>query len=262
MRYRVSWLVALCVVEFGLFGCSTAPRFMPGKEIGVPDSQVLCDSLNTSRQSIASFRTLLNTTVLGPDESPVSFRYAMVGREKEALRIDILPHEGAYTLALIVIRGQEAMYLDTQAKVAASGCSVDDVLEQFLGVEGLSMSAVQALVTGQVPQLDCEGVSVFRADNNRVLFVRETERIAWEVDGDTGELTAVYFISEDQEVVTAIARREHGLDRTSIEVRLYRPVDASASMEVQKLIVNPDVPDHLFQVAIPQGYQRESCSGR
>ena len=258
---RIPYLTLLVCggVVASLTGCITAPPFAPGRLIPPTDSAALCSSLNASREKISAFRTLLNATVSGPDNEAVSFRYAVVGKSDKKLRIDVLPQEGAYTLALITVRGTDALLLDTQAKRATEGCSVGEILERFLGFEGMTPAAVQALVLGQVPALECSRVAVYRPKEGRVLFLDRAARLAWEVDEASGELAQVHVLDSAATAVTALARRQQENGGVVIVVDIHKPVHASAEMRVTKFTKNPEVSDELFEIPVPAGYAREGC---
>lgn len=256
MRSLLLRLFVVGAVSWGLAGCARAPRFTPGAALAADDSQLLCTSLNASRELLVSFRTLLDATVNGPGGESASFRYAIVGKSDEKMRIDVLPHEGAYTLALITVQGSKALFLDPQAKRVTQGCSVKEVLEKFLGLQGMTPAAVQALVLGRPPALECGRVTAHRPTVGGVVFVDLADQIAWEIDEDSGALRKAHFLDSKGATVTAVAVREEG---GVIVVSVYKPVGATAEMRIVKLSKNPDVSDSTFDVAVPTGYEREGC---
>jgi len=259
MRHPLLAALIVGIVVSNLTGCVTTPPFVPGGLIAPPDSQALCESLNARRERINSFRTLLNATVSAANNEAVSFRYAVVGKSEGKLRIDVLPQEGAYTLALITVRGAEALLLDTQAKRATEGCSVSEILERFLGFEGMTPAAVQALVLGQVPAMECARVAVHQPEEGRVSFVDRAARLAWEVDEASGELVQVHVLDSTGTAVTALAKRERAHGAVAIIVDIHKPVRASAELSVSKFSKNPEVSDELFEIPVPAGYERERC---
>jgi hypothetical protein len=176
------------------------------------------------------------------------------------LRIDVLPPEGAYTLALITVNGSEAVFLDPQAKRVTRGCSVKEVLEKFLGLQGMTPAAVKAIVVGRAPPIECTRVNASRLAGDRVLFVDSHEQIAWEIDVTTGELQKAHFLSRGGESVTAVASREIRGTDSFVIVSVYDPVEATAEMRIARLTKNPEVADATFSVAVPSGYEREGCS--
>jgi len=258
---RSSALVAVLSmsVGFSISGCVRAPQLKIGEALAPVELETLCSSVNAIKDRSASFRTLLDATVTPAHGDPVSFRYAIAGKDPEMLRIDVLPPEGAYTLALITVRGAEAQFLDPQTKRATHGCSVKEVLEKFLGLQGMTPAAVKAIVVGRAPPIECTRVNATRLAGDRLLFVDRREQIAWEVDATTGELRKAHFLSHDGESVTAVASRElRGAD-SFVVVSVYDPVEATAEMRVVRLTKNSEVADTTFSVAVPSSYEREGC---
>lgn len=247
------------VVSLVFSGCVRAPVFAPGEHINAASSQALCGSLNAAREGAVSFRALLDATVRGPGSDAASFRYAIVGKADDKLRIDVLPSEGAYTLALITVRGGDALFLNTQEKRALEGCSVEQALEKLLGFNGMTPAAVKGLVLGQTPALDCRSVTVYRSDNSRVIFLDPVAHIAWEVDADSSELQRAHFLSENGQAVLAIAERGERSGVRTVDFTIYKPVSATAQMQIRKLVPNPDIAESAFSVPVPPGYEREGC---
>lgn len=249
-------LALLCV---GCAACARAPIFAPGEPLTGESSSAVCSALNAARESTPSFRALLDTTVETGGGESASFRYAIVGKGRDTLRIDVLPSEGAYTLALITVRGGAALFLDTQEKRAIEGCIVQEVLEKVLGLQGMTPAAVQAIVVGRPPVLDCGRVTVHRASDGRLSFVDLSDQVAWEVDDGSRELRRAHFLNKSGSAVLASAERGDRLGVAVISVTVYKPVEASAEMVITKLSKNPDVAEALFNVEVPAGYQREGC---
>jgi hypothetical protein len=250
---------AVSVVAWSMTGCVQVPRFVPGSAVLPATAQSMCSSLNTSREHVSAFRSLLHATVDAPGSESVSFRYAVVGKDDNKLRIDVLPHEGAYTLALIIVQGSDALFVDTQAKRVTVGCSVKEVLERSLGLQGMTPAAVQALVLGRPPVLECDRVTVHRPTDGKVVFLDLHEQIAWEVDEETGELRRAHFLDSEGATVSAFAERKVQEGSVLITVSVYRPVGATAEMRLVKLNKNSEVAQSTFQVAVPPGYEREGC---
>jgi len=260
MRSRVIKLFAGAAVLLGLSGCVRAPLFVPGAALTLADSAKLCSSLNAGRQMVRSFRALADATVASSDNESASFRYAIAGKSGDRLRIDVLPQEGAFTLAMITVRGEQALFLDTQARRAIEGCSVAQVLERLLGLEGMTPAAVEALVVGQAPPLECSRVTAYHPREERVLFVDSSESIAWEINEATGTLASVSFLDSQRTKVTADAHRSIAVDgQTIITVNVHKPAQAIANMSIVKFSKNSDINESLFEVAIPAGYEREGC---
>lgn len=242
-----------------LTGCASAPHFDPGAMLEPLRGEEVCRSLNQARAPIASFRSLLDTTVVGPDGESVSFRYAAIGKGHDLMRIDVLPREGAYTLALITINKDEALVIDTQAKKVIEGCSPAEVLEKTLGVPGISPTTVRALIVGELPSLDCRSVKTYQANPETLLLVDREGSVAWEVASSSQELVGARLLTESGEEIVAQVDRVRTGDQISLSFKIYKPLKASAELQMVKFSINRDLADELFTVSVPAGYSREGC---
>jgi hypothetical protein len=258
-RYPISFF-SLAVLLIGLLtGCASAPPFNPGARLDPIREGELCRSASAARGSVASFRSLINAEVVGPDKEMISFRYAIIGKGNDRLRVDVLPNEGAFTLALVTVNEGRALVIDTQSKKAIEGCSPGQVLERTLGLEGITPEVVKALVVGEIPALICERVTTHQIDSGKVLFVDKSARVAWEVSEETGELLAARLLDSSGEKVVATADRRIVGDLPEIVFQIYKPARASAELRVVRLTKNREIADDLFDVPVPAGYGREGC---
>jgi hypothetical protein len=249
----------LALLSFSISACVRAPSFVPGEPLAVSDSAALCAALNSSGERVVSFRALLDASISDSGGESGSFRYAVVGKDSDKLRIDLLPREGAFTLALMTVRGDQALFLNTQEKQAVYGCSVDQALEKLIGLRGLTQAAVKALVLGRLAKLDCNRVTAHRPDQQRVIFLEQGTQIAWEVDAESLDLRRAYFLNQTGAKITAVAARDESAGVPVIEVSVYKPVAATVEMKLVKLNKNPEVAEALFTVGVPAGYSGEGC---
>jgi len=223
------------------------------------NGEEVCRSLNQARAPIASFRALLDTTVVGPDGEAVSFRYAAIGKGQDRMRIDVLPREGAYTLALVTINRDQALIIDTQAKKVIEGCSPSQILEKTLGIPGISPTTVGALIVGELPSLDCKSVGTYQAKPETLLLVDREGRVAWEVARSSQELAGARLLTDSGEEIVAQVDRVRIGEQISLSFKIYKPLKASAELQMVKFSINRDLADELFTVSAPAGYSREGC---
>lgn len=264
VRFKPERYLLLALISCGLSACVRAPSFVPGEPLAVSESAALCAALNSSGERVVSFRALLDASINESGSESGSFRYAIVGKDAVGkdnvnMRIDLLPREGAFTLALMTVRGDQALFLNTQDKQAVYGCSVDQALEKLIGLRGLTPAAVKALVLGRLAKLDCARVTAHRPDQERVIFLEQAAQIAWEVDAESLKLRSAYFLDQNKAKITAVAVRDERNGVPVIEVSVYKPVAAKVEMKLVKLNKNPEVAEELFVVAVPAGYGREGC---
>jgi hypothetical protein len=181
-----------------------------------------------------------------------------VSKGPDLLRIDVLPLEGAYTLGMIVVRPDGATLIDTNEQKFSEATDADDLLQRFLGLHGLTPSVVKGMLTRQVPQFRCEEVSVYGSADALFTLVDTRHHVAWEIDGVSRVVRAVQLLDINNERVEARAEIVAPEGRNAeIHFSIYKPISTSAQMIVRKLSLNPTVPDELFRVAVPSGYQRE-----
>jgi hypothetical protein len=240
-------------------GCARVPRFSPGGMLqDAVESGALCTAFQARVSDSGAFRALLDSSLATSDES-YSFRYALVGRGSKDLRIDLLPREGAYTLGLLTVRGDKALMIDSQAKRYASECEPNALFERFFGLQGITPDLVRALLLGRIPALACEDVTVFRTDTGRLQFLDLRTHRVWEVDEPLGLVRGVQILNSSHSNVYAVAERVRTPGGDAIAISIFKPVKASAEMQITKLILNPSLAEGLFGVMPPAGYERESC---
>lgn len=237
------------------------PAFSPqGVMLGQQSSTSACEALPSfTRDGPQSFRALLDTSLVTPNDEVFSFRYAVASKQPERLRVDLLPVEGAYTLGLLVVRGAEALVLDSQSKRYSSGCEAKAVFEKFFSLRGVTPDVVQGLLVGRIAGVQCAAAQVYRQSSSRLLLVDTIARQAWEVDEASGVVQSVTLLDDSLEHVQVRATRSYPPQQDKIHVEIYRPVTASATMKVRRLTINPAISDQLFQVAVPHGYEDEGC---
>jgi histone H3/H4 len=141
------------------------------------------------------------------------------------------------------VSNAQSLVIDSQAKTFASGCDVNAVSERFFALQGVTPDLIQALVTGRVSGAHCEAVQAYRQEGGRLLLIDAIARRAWDVDAR----------------IQAKATRSYTPQNEAIFVEIHKPVTASASMTVRKFVVNPDIPDSLFQISPPAGYDDQGC---
>lgn len=253
MRVRsVALLVCVCVA-----GCARLPVFRPSGEPQThQDANRICQSLANRAEPVRSARALVYATVRSGSEA-VSLRYAVVTKEPNKMRIDLLPLEGAYTLGLLVVGADGATVIDTTNRTFSADKNAEKLTREFVGLPGLTPEAVLALLTGRLPPLSCSAPQVFKG-NDGVMMIRDgASRIVWEVDQDSAAIIGAQMLHPSGENIEAQAEirvGDGGLPLVLFSV--YSPAAATAEMVVRKLTLNREIPDDLFKVAVPAGYSR------
>lgn len=241
-----------------VLGCARLPTFHPvGESVMENDARAICRSLVARRQPIRSARALVHATIrAGGDVA--SIRYAIVAKEPGRIRIDLLPLEGAYTLGLLVVTRDEATLIDATNQTFARESDAERLTEEFVGLPGLTPEVVLALVTGQLPPLSCQSAEVYRGSDGTIMVRDGESRIVWEVLSGSNTIKSAHILNQSRQRVEALARIQMGDSGfPSVDFSVFSPATASAEMLVRKLTINKDIPDDLFNVAVPSGYSRQ-----
>ena len=240
-------------------GCAASHMFEPETlALSRLQGSGLCEEVNSARPSIAAFRSLAESTVTSGRQS-ISFRYVIVGREPDKMRIDLLPTEGAFTLGILVSDGEHIRVINSQEKTYQESTNKAALLEEFLGIRGASPSLVQALVTGVPPQFDCDAVTVYEEPNGSRVVVDTRDRVAWTIRRDTGKLTGFHVLSPDDDSAVAEGALYYagGKSPSSMSLSVFEPHEAHAVLLFKKIILDPIIADEVFAVEIPASYARE-----
>jgi hypothetical protein len=253
-RFKIQTLV-LIFTAVSLFGCVATPRFIPGAQVPRSEALKICESINLQR---------INTEITGLDDKPLSFRYAVVSSGNDALRIDILPDQGAYTLAIITVLGESALVVDPEKRTVIEGCSTDRALERFMGFKGISPQVVRGILTGRVPNLNCQNLESFYSVNaegkeQRVVFLEGNEGTAWEIDLELGTVVKVRLLDSGGRYVRGIAERRENANGKGVTFNLFDPAKLKIEMAIKRLVLNPKLDESVFKVVIPEGWTREEC---
>ncbi|MFO0416372.1 MAG: hypothetical protein ACK5Y6_03700 [Pseudomonadota bacterium] len=253
---------AVILALLGASGCFTVPRFEPLGALEERSAGVAaCGNLRAALVGEPPFRALLNTTLDAPDGESYSFRYAVVGNDSGDLRVDLLPNEGAFTLGLITIRGDQALLIDSQRRVFSRGCGSEALFERFFGLEGINAGLIRALVTGVVPALNCQSVKVYRSSAGDLTLLDPVRHHAWRVSERSGELLGVNLLDDKDSRIRVSAERVSLDGQRGIKITVYKPAHAEALMSVSRFNPKPNLTPELFEVSVPGDYQRESCEG-
>ena len=245
-------------VVMGLLGasllssCTSLPRFSPpGEQLPPLTAQGVCERLMQQRNSVRSFRALTEATFTHGDES-VSFRYAIVRREPDALRIDMLPLEGAFTLGILVSEGGAVTLLNAQEKSFVEGEDESALLAEFFGIEGLSADLIAGIVTGMLPPLSCADVKIASSPTGTVIIDPSTHT-AWSIAStETPSVASVVVLDADGERIKLQAAVREGKS----EISLFDPVTARGEITLKKVTLNPLLTPAIFTVRVPESYRR------
>ncbi len=252
---RVLPMLVLLVPALFMSGCF-APRFKPpGDSIPAVDASRVCSEAQSHHAPVASMRALVDATVSRSDES-VSFRYVIVGRGKDRFRIDMLPLEGAFTLGILVVRDGQTLLLDAQEKTFSKASKEAELLETFLGLEGITREVIVGLVTGVLPSIDCSSMRAYRGRDGTLSMVDRSSQVVWHVNPHTFAVNGLEILDRDGRRVQVSGERT-AAPRTGLSavyLSIFKPLEARVEMLVTKLSIDPPLADSLFAVAVPPSY--------
>ncbi len=246
----------LLALVFLLSGC-LAPRFRPsGEAVSGAEAGYVCRDILARHAQVSSMRALVDATVSRSSES-ASFRYVILSRGADQFRIDMLPQEGAFTLGILVVRDGRTVLLDAQEKTYSTASQEAELLEAFLGLEGITHRTIVGLVTGVVPSIDCSLAQTYRGSDGSVSIVDVSSRVVWHVNPQTSRVTGLQILDRSGYRVQISGEREAPVEPsglTTIRLSIFKPLEAQAEMLVKKLSIDPPLAESLFTVAIPPSY--------
>lgn len=249
---------ALCVTVV-CAGCSASHVFQPeDPPLAESAAQGICQDVNAKRPDVTSFRIMAESTVTAGRES-ASFRYVIVARDPDDMRIDLLPVEGAFTLGMLIAQGDEVTVLNTQDKTYKRSKDKSAIFEEFLGLRGVSSPVIRGIVTGIPPVFDCERVSVFEGPRESVVLLDRDGRVAWRVDSETGRVRAFDILGTDDDSIQVAGTLYYSTagNPASMSLDVYQPHEAHGILLFKRMTLNPVLADEIFLVPIPASYQAE-----
>ena len=240
-------------------GCSAAHVFAPdAPPLSRAASEELCEQANAARPSVTSFRSMAESTITAGRDT-VSFRYAIVAREPDSMRIDLLPNEGAFTLGMLTIHGGESQSVNVQEKTFKRSRGGSTALQEFLGMPGASQEVIQALVTGVPPLFDCRRVKLYEEGRRDVTVLDPAVRVAYTIDGDSARVKRFSMLAPDDEAILAEGALYYSRSDSpaSMSLAVHEPHEANGVFLFKKITLNPVIDDVVFEVPVPAGYEEE-----
>ncbi len=246
-------LLALVLLLSGCF----APRFRPsGDAVTGAEAALVCRELLSRHAQVSSMRALVDATVSRSSES-AAFRYVILSRGSDQFRIDMLPQEGAFTLGILVVKDGRTVLLDAQEKTYSTASDEAELLEAFLGLEGVTRSVIVGLVTGILPPIDCSSARVYRESGGYVSIADGTSQVVWHISPQSFLVKGVHILDRGGRRVQISGERETRAESSglaTVRLAIFKPLEAQAEMLVKKLSIDPPLSESLFAVAIPPSY--------
>jgi len=239
-----------------LSACSPLPRLIfPKNIVPVANQTERCLQLLANYKNVNSFRGLIRSE-LYVDDSRISLRYITAFKSPDKFRFELLPEIGAFTLALIVSQGGMTTAMDVHSKeVIKTHTNGDELLQKAVGLQGISIDIVRALLTGAAPVNDCSATTIDKLTDSLEWIRTPSSTAIWEVESVSGKISRFYVLDEDRERILYEGLRS--LDGDNVELKTYDPVRARVYLKFENVSINAPVKDSLFQVFIPDDYSIE-----
>lgn len=224
----------------------------------------LIQSLRAHSEALISYKILTKATITNDNRKEV-LRYAVVADQAERLRIEALPLNGFYTLALLVANGSKVLFLDPAEKVAYLGTDPSQLIGRFFKV-ALKPEDLAALLVGVIPCSAFEHSFEVYQDKNATLVELSTSNnlMRFHVDLKNLNLVALEIRSPHTEMPLLIANYQG-----SMAVRNYKlpqlvslnllKFDTQVSLNLQTAIIEKPK-GSLFEISIPDDYKLSRLS--
>jgi len=249
---RLTALISVLVLS----SCSPLPRLIIPKNVApVANQGERCMQLLAYYKNVTSFRGLIRSD-LYVEDSQISLRYITAFKSPDKFRFELLPEIGAFTLALIVSQGGMTTAMDVQSKeVIKTHTNGDELLQKAVGLQGISIDIVRALLTGAAPVNDCSTTTIDKLTDSLEWIRSPNSPAIWEIESVSGKISRFYVLDEDRERILYEGLRS--LDGDHVELKTYDPVRARAYLQFENVSINSPAKDSLFEVNIPADYSIE-----
>ncbi|MBX7144553.1 MAG: DUF4292 domain-containing protein [Oligoflexia bacterium] len=254
--------ILIASLWFALVACAPIAVWRPqGHFVESATVRSYQEAIRTSNPDIP-FGRLLYRAKLTHGHEVLGFRYALVFQGNSRVRLETLPVNGAYALALLAYNNGQVMLLDTQAKTFAESSDTRAAIVRALHVP-LDIGDLLHVVSGRLP------LSLRKADvtggqrGEGLLLVAADGLTRAEVDTVASRLRAIQFIDQfrDYPALEVQFGEFTDLQQASIPRHVtFHLLSDDATLELELVGSNLEATpkDGLFQVQIPADYSRTS----
>ena len=240
------------------------------------DSAEFIDSLKITSQEIETYRTILNVKVSQGSQSSY-FRYAIAFKKPDSLRVDILPDQGAFTLAIMLVNNGGVVFIDAMEKTFVKGFVGEGLLKKNLGIP-LNEDELMAYLVGRVPDsfpLNSQEVDVFYDAEDRIQMINKqaTKFLEFQLDeseknksslrffqhremnknsgGDKKDAELQITFNNYQSIISADQKKIFYPESFEIKILDHNAVVTFTQMPKS---INSVLPPSLFSLRIPSSY--------
>lgn len=193
-------------------------------------------------------------------------RYAIVFSRPDDLRVEVFPTSANYTLSLLVANDGKVTFIDSVNRQAVVTQSGEELIRSYFFIPA-GEEDLMSLIAGRMPRRFIErafepgrGRVVENPDKGTIEIVRGDFEDYWLLDAKTLDIREVQLRNAfDSEVELHLKFGEYQVTDgvrlpTSIELRLPSE-NATITFTYNKVTLNPELPNALFSVRVPAGYQ-------
>ncbi|MCO6430739.1 MAG: DUF4292 domain-containing protein [Deltaproteobacteria bacterium] len=264
MRLKLIILCAAVIAALG--GCHIRPApiiELSGERVLGSEKRALTAALQQRASEMHSFRTLASVELRHGQESE-RFREVFVFERPAKLRVEILPLQAFYALALITARGGEVTILDMQERQAHRSPFTPAAIRRAIGVPA-TYDEIFGYLTARLP-LEIfvdeatfeEQAEVRRAGANYVVSVLNGSLVA-EIDPQNHLVRKLQLRDRFNEQLSLTA--EYGALREVDGVPMYGDISLSLFdpqvdilLKLNAIAINREISDQLFEAEIPADF--------
>lgn len=220
-------------------------------EAEIRDAQT---KVTQKRAAIHDIQVLVRVR-LSAGEDRSSFRYAVVYRRPSALRIEVFPLNGFYTVSLLGVLENSLVSLLPAEQQAYTGKPSRDVFSKVLGLP-LTVEEIAGLLLAE--PLHVEGTFNGVVEGERRRYLSADSKTYFETETGSDDIRLIKLFDNDKKIIAEATYQDY---RNVGDVILPHQISLvlaetgiTAELRIQKIDANKNPSDSLFVVAIPEGF--------
>lgn len=216
------------------------------------------EKIAKSRSEIHSFKGLYRVQVQHNEEKQ-TFRYAIVYKEPAALRIQIFPLNGFYSLGEFISTKNEVIALDHAQKRVLAGGTERELLEELLGLP-LTKDELIDFILGKPSQISVDvDQAATKEDKMYVMHARESSFERWTFLADSLAAKEVRRVQKEggsqHGVIVEYTASSSTKNSIPQQFKIIIPsYEVSAEVKCTHSELNPEVKDSEFTLEVPSDY--------
>lgn len=254
-------LIALFLIVSS--GCSfreTVPE-LQGPLIPTAHVTEVMNNFDTHRRSVSDIKALIRTKIVHGDETE-SYRYAVIYRRPDALRVEVFPLNSFYTLSLLAVLREKLVSLDTTSSIAYEGNPSRDAIERAFGFP-LNIEEIASLLLAEIPAGHGEFSGVI-SETGTEKYLSADRQIYFEKDPQETTMRLLKIYDDDKKLIIEVHFRFYRkIDDIEIPEKLEIQLpqyDVTGAMNATNISINSGPADSLFAVQPPGGFEIKSIN--